>query len=814
MRWPRAVPPALTTAGLPSFGVSAERMQTFRPRDYRLAACVFILVWALLTAPWLSGAVTIPYDAKALFHSQLQFLANAFHSGQSPWWNPNTFAGMPQIADPQSLIFSPAVLLAYFEKIPSFRELDTYVFILLALGGLAIFKLCQDRGWHPAGCTVAAIVFAFGASSAWRVQHIAHIQSLAYFAIGMWLLARALQRSSVFYGVLTGIAAGMMMIEPNQVALLGAYVLAGTYVAHWLQSTNRRAALIASIKPLACAFVAAVLLDVVPLLSTYLFLESSNRPEILFSEAVRGSLHPASLLTAVVPDMFGSISSNVDYWGPYSEWWDKNELTVSFNMSQMYVGSLPVLLLLTVGIVRGALWAREVRALAVVTLVLLVYALGGYTPIFQAFFHYLPGVAFFRRPVDATFLIGTMLAILAGYLVHLWASGKLPAASPRARAVEITLLVSILAAGLGIAWGYGKIADAWKPLAMGAIWIAAAALILSTPVAWVKRSAPLAIIAPALFLAGDLAWSNGPNESTGAPPAEYEVLKPDCKNATVRFLKEHLRRATGSPWRDRIEVVGVGFDWQNVAQVHGFESTLGYNPFRLAELSLATGARDYIAGPDQKTFSPLFSSYDSPMADHLGIRFIVTGAPIEEIDRKLEPAALKLVALTSDAFIYENLHALPRVLFATDWQRADFAHLTKTGNWPSFDPRRTVLLENAPARRENLVALAKLSGVSGAYIRAYENTRVVIGVTAAQPGFLVLHDLWHPWWEAEVDGREVPILRANVLFRAVELPAGHHTVTFRFKPLAGAMAEVSEKLFEPAAKAATSAARPISVVPR
>jgi len=76
-------------------------MQTFRAKDYRLAACVFVGVWLLLSAPWLSGAATIPYDAKALFQAQLQFLANALHSGQSPLWNPSSFGGVPQIADPQ-----------------------------------------------------------------------------------------------------------------------------------------------------------------------------------------------------------------------------------------------------------------------------------------------------------------------------------------------------------------------------------------------------------------------------------------------------------------------------------------------------------------------------------------------------------------------------------------------------------------------------------------------------------------------------------------------------------------------------------------
>ena len=181
-------------------------------------------------------------------------------------------------------------------------------------------------------------------------------------------------------------------------------------------------------------------------------------------------------------------------------------------------------------------------------------------------------------------------------------------------------------------------------------------------------------------------------------------------------------------------------------------------------------------------------SYRSPLADLLGLRYIATGAPIHMIDKRLATGALPLVRQTDGAWIYENKNALPRVLFATRAAPADFEELLSDGNWPAIDFRTTVLLDEiAPdvtSRRPGAVA-----------ITSYANTRIVLDADSPDGGFVVLNDIWHPWWVADIDGTPAPILRANVLFRAVAVPPGQHRVTFVFRPFGGAIRELGDHLW-------------------
>jgi hypothetical protein len=57
-----------------------------------------------------------------------------------------------------------------------------------------------------------------------------------------------------------------------------------------------------------------------------------------------------------------------------------------------------------------------------------------------------------------------------------------------------------------------------------------------------------------------------------------------------------------------------------------------------------------------------------------------------------------------------------------------------------------------------------------------------IALNAKGPGLLVLSEIAYPGWNVWVDGQEAPIVKAYDILRAVDLPAGNHTIEMHFQP--------------------------------
>ncbi|MBO4944835.1 MAG: YfhO family protein [Muribaculaceae bacterium] len=68
-------------------------------------------------------------------------------------------------------------------------------------------------------------------------------------------------------------------------------------------------------------------------------------------------------------------------------------------------------------------------------------------------------------------------------------------------------------------------------------------------------------------------------------------------------------------------------------------------------------------------------------------------------------------------------------------------------------------------------------------LTSYAPNRLTYSANSAKGGLAVFSEVYFPWgWTATVDGNEVPIGRVNYLLRAMQIPAGHHTVVMTFDP--------------------------------
>ena len=57
----------------------------------------------------------------------------------------------------------------------------------------------------------------------------------------------------------------------------------------------------------------------------------------------------------------------------------------------------------------------------------------------------------------------------------------------------------------------------------------------------------------------------------------------------------------------------------------------------------------------------------------------------------------------------------------------------------------------------------------------------LIRTEATKPTLLLVSQTWYPGWTALVNGQPSEILRANVAFQAIKVPAGSNTVELRYR---------------------------------
>lgn len=213
---------------------------------------------------------------------------------------------------------------------------------------------------------------------------------------------------------------------------------------------------------------------------------------------------------------------------------------------------------------------------------------------------------------------------------------------------------------------------------------------------------------------------------------------------------------------------------------HNLGSVDGYDQFETRDTLAAMGSiggelfAGYGAGTPEERRSRLIENLD--ILSMMGGKYIISGLTLDHPRLKLLSGD-KYTDFDLTLYLYELTDTRPRYYFAEDVvsrPHQDFQGLMQNSTL-SFKSETYL----------DCVQCVSSEGKSKFDVRAHKNGYYAFETSTANEQYLVLSESNIPGWNAFVDGKEAPIMRANGLYMAVAVPEGQHEVTFEYQGLLG-----------------------------
>jgi len=728
---------------------------------------------------WWPGLVLIKRDAFRFFLPLKHYLIERLATGELPQWFPYEALGRPYIGVTHTGVFHPFTALYIFFSAPDAYRLSTLLACLLA--ALGAFALGRTLHISRTGALLAGLAFALSGYVVSLTDNLTYLYSiclLPLFCAGLekvlvgtrpWAVAPAVVWATLFLNgdVQTGYYYGFIALLWTWARAPGAYREAGLRLA----LTAGLALLLAGVQ-LGPAWV--------------VFLGSERALPFLFQEqALHWSTYPLRLVNVLASPLREQVDpvvmARVLFGTPHGGFWAES----------VYLG-VPVTGLALL----GAWHRRDLNVFVVLGGVALLLSLGQFGGLYAVLYKVVPLWSAFRYPEKFIGVVTFAAAMLAGAgLDALRTDQGRPAPWFVATALCAAAWLGLRteAASMWTTAYFGATEDlareVTKTAAVAFLWSATAtsgtALVILAIRRDVLQQAAL-LVALVMIVALDLTRANlevyhtAPGETATFTPPLAETLK--------------AREGTGGPGRFRlISIPEPVLVWPS--ELMGL---LGYDGAGSVERRQALD-HEHNADFHLESVLPYLSGYSSRFAETLNPRTGIEAAARLNakyyIGRRYhlkDPRLAKglVVELPPyDLALFENpIPARPRVYLSPRPERAptplDPAALLAR---PDFLNGDVDVIETTDAT----LPRPALSG--SAAVEHYAPEEVRVRTETPQPAVLILLDAFDQGWTATLEnGAALPILRANVLVRAVVVPAGIHTVTFRYEtPLLGAGAAAS-----------------------
>lgn len=771
------------------------------------AALTLALLTVLAFRGALAGKLFYLRDVSQNHAPMREVVSERMLAGELPLWDPLHGGGTPLLANPNHLVLHPITLL--FLALPFDRAFTLSIVlqfgVLLAGGWLLARALALSP---PAAFLAAALIGLSGPAASLSSQQNV-LSAFAWLPLALWGFARSAMtrsRPALFAAIgggavilLTGEAAtglALLILAPIVVA-------AATRVEADPVPAVGRPALRTGAGLVLAALVAAVAL--VP--ARALLAESARAAGLGDAEGLRWSLETARLGELVLPRLFGDpthLSPGV-WWGGWR-----------------FAGGFPFLPSIVVGcgpfvLAAAAFAAGKGRRLALhlsaTAALFVVLALGPVTPVLPLLRRLVPLCAQVRYP--ERFLLGALpaLALLAGLgLDHLarrrgasrvvslavtvaailFVAATVLVTAPRLADAPITALLNLPAS---IA-ASDTMAEIRGGLMRALLWALADAALLTGVLLALRRGAlkpPLAAWGAAGAIALSVTLASDPARTTAAPgwlhaPSPLQgVLAGAGPGARLHHAP---RPADLQVWaRTDEQIWGFRFDRFTYALLTGHPDAVAtiFDP--------ATDRMDLGTSPALGArLESLPIGERARLLRLLGVGWYAAWEPLD--DERLEPAVVLEELSRPPLRLYKVRAPLPRfrLVARTEAPKHPGDPIASLLD-PGFDPESAVLVdrpggpEPMPLDGSGPVVNAADGGAPAAgapagHLEVLQDDpeRVRIAVTAATPAALVVGDAWASGWRATVDGEPAGLDRANLIYRAVVVPAGRHEVSMEYRP--------------------------------
>ncbi len=514
--------------------------------------------------------------------------------------------------------------------------------------------------------------------------------------------------------------------------------------------------------------------------------------------ATQYSFSPAEMITFIVPAWYGF--GKLPYEGPeipqggrVPGYWGQATTTDAANYTGIVVFFLALIAIF-------ALWKRDqlVPPLAIISLFAILLSFGNnFSLIYKPMFEHFPVFNKFRAPMMSLVLMQMCFPILAALaldrIIKIMRHGDdkqlkdrlLKVTTYAMYAAAAFFVISLVGGGAiesslksGIAASgkpasqYPFLADlATKTAVMDArlcsLFALAALLVL-----WLYQrgkggiTSIIAISIVFVASAADL-WRVSSRPMEIVAKSEYD------QNLNTHYYVEFIKQD-----KSLFRILDLNESTSNTPVAWGLQTIAGYSAAKMREYQDVVDVTGNEQG--QLIFNPFMWSL-------LNTKYIVANGGIDSVPGRFVPAYISKEKVQSrdgkpaQTIVWQNTQVLPRAFFVNRYEVKPPLEILQTMRDGKYNPRDEVFFDKQPDGIGTLATIPVNDSTETVVITKYENELITIKTKASGDRLLFLSDTWYPDWKATIDDKtDAPIYKADYAFRAIKVPAGEHTVTFRY----------------------------------